>query len=141
MHHGTIAFGNQVIRDAAVRDKLSAEPGGVLCFEMDAAGLVNCLVVQGVCDYTDSHKNKRWRAYGKEMLLIIAPAVVAKARTAVIWQAACGGAVSHWSSMVLGKRCAAPRCAVVDCKISVRVCADKMHPFCPTKYVKILCGW
>jgi nucleoside phosphorylase len=51
-HYGTIASGNQVIKDAAVRDKLSAELGGVLCFEMEAAGLMNtfpCLVVRGVC--------------------------------------------------------------------------------------------
>jgi hypothetical protein len=36
VHHGTIASGNQVIKDAAVRDKLSAELGGVLsitCWE------------------------------------------------------------------------------------------------------------
>ena len=62
MHHGTIASGNQVIKVTAVRDKLSAELGGVLCFEIEAAGLINsfpCLVVHGVCDYADSRKNKR----------------------------------------------------------------------------------
>jgi nucleoside phosphorylase len=91
-HYGTIASGNQVIKDAAVRDKLSAELGGVLCFEMEAAGLMNsfpCLVVRGVCDYADSHKNKRWQAsaagmaaaYAKEVLLVIPPAEVAKLRT------------------------------------------------------------
>jgi nucleoside phosphorylase len=93
VHHGTIASGNQVIRDAAVRDKLSAELGGVLCFEMEAAGLMNsfpCLVVRGICDYADSHKNKRWQpyaagtaaAYAKEVLSVIPPAEVAKSRTA-----------------------------------------------------------
>jgi nucleoside phosphorylase len=83
-HYGTIASGNQVIKDAAVRDKLSAELSGVLCFEMEAAGLMNsfpCLVVRGVCDYADSHKNKRWQAYAagtaaayaKEVLLVVPP--------------------------------------------------------------------
>jgi nucleoside phosphorylase len=92
VHHGTIASGNQVIKDAAVRDKLSAELGGVLCFEMEAAGLMNsfpCLVVRGVCDYADSHKNKRWQfyaagtaaAYAKEILSVIPPADVVKSRT------------------------------------------------------------
>ena len=36
----------------------------VLCFEMEAAGIVNtlpCLVVRGICDYSDSHKNKRFQ--------------------------------------------------------------------------------
>ena len=89
----SIASGNQVIKDAAVRDRLSAELGGVLCFEMEAAGLMNsfpCLVVRGICDYADSHKNKRWQpyaagtaaAYAKEVLSVIPPAEVAKSRTA-----------------------------------------------------------
>jgi nucleoside phosphorylase len=34
VHYGTIASGNQVIKDAATRDRLSEELGGVLCFEM-----------------------------------------------------------------------------------------------------------
>jgi nucleoside phosphorylase len=82
VHHGTIASGNQVMRSAAERDWVSAELGGVLCFEMEAAGLMNsfpCLVVRGVCDYADSHKNKRWQAYAagtaaayaKEVLSVI----------------------------------------------------------------------
>jgi hypothetical protein len=36
------------MRDGLIRDKLSLELGGVLCFEMEAAGLINsfpCLVV------------------------------------------------------------------------------------------------
>ncbi|KAF2629467.1 purine and uridine phosphorylase [Macroventuria anomochaeta] len=93
VHHGTIASGNQVMRSAAERDRVSAELGGVLCFEMEAAGLMNsfpCLVVRGICDYADSHKNKRWQAYAagtaaayaKEVLSAIPPADVAKLRTA-----------------------------------------------------------
>jgi nucleoside phosphorylase len=75
------------------RDWVSAALGGVLCFEMEAAGLMNsfpCLVVRGICDYADSHKNKRWQpyavataaAYAKEVLSVIPPAEVAKSRTA-----------------------------------------------------------
>ena len=92
VHYGTIASGNQVMRDAAERDRVSAELGGVLCFEMEAAGLMNsfpCLVIRGICDYADSHKNKKWHAYaagtaaacGKEVLSVIPPTEVAKART------------------------------------------------------------
>ncbi|KAH7111790.1 hypothetical protein B0J11DRAFT_585727 [Dendryphion nanum] len=92
VHYGTIASGNQVIKDGRMRDKFSTELGGVLCFEMEAAGLMNvfpCLVIRGICDYADSHKNKRWQpyaagtaaAYAKEVLLAIPPAEVAKART------------------------------------------------------------
>ncbi|KAJ4285976.1 hypothetical protein N0V90_013542 [Kalmusia sp. IMI 367209] len=87
VHHGTIASGNQVMKDAAERDSVSAELGGVLCFEMEAAGLMNsfpCLVIRGVCDYADSHKNKQWQAYAagtaaayaKELLSVIPVAAV-----------------------------------------------------------------
>ncbi|CAN9251157.1 unnamed protein product, partial [Alternaria alternata] len=87
VHYGTIASGNQVMKDAAVRDKLSAELGGVLCFEMEAAGLMNsfpCLVIRGICDYADTHKNYQWQAYGagtaaayaKELLSVIPAAEV-----------------------------------------------------------------
>ncbi|OCK76289.1 TPR-like protein [Lepidopterella palustris CBS 459.81] len=92
VHYGTIASGNQVIKDGVTRDKLSSELGGVLCFEMEAAGLMNtfpCLVVRGICDYADSHKNKRWQPYAaataaacaRKLLSIIPAAEVADART------------------------------------------------------------
>lgn len=61
VHYGTIASGNQVMRDGTERDRVSSELGGVLCFEMEAAGLMNnfpCLVIRGICDYADSHKTK-----------------------------------------------------------------------------------
>ncbi|KAH8651628.1 nucleoside phosphorylase domain-containing protein [Tricladium varicosporioides] len=66
IHYGTIASGNQVMKDGIERDRLSSELGGVLCFEMEAAGLMNnfpCLVIRGICDYADSHKNKGWQPY------------------------------------------------------------------------------
>ncbi|KAK5049859.1 hypothetical protein LTR84_003977 [Exophiala bonariae] len=65
MHYGPIASGNSVIKDATTRDHLGKELG-VLCFEMEAAGLMDnfpCLVVRGICDYSDSHKNKIWQGY------------------------------------------------------------------------------
>jgi nucleoside phosphorylase len=90
VHYGIIASGNQVIKDAAQRDRVSKEFGGVLCFEMEAAGLMSsfqCLVIRGICDYADSHKNKKWQAYAagtaaacaKEVLSMIPPAEGAKA--------------------------------------------------------------
>ncbi|KAG5661854.1 hypothetical protein KAF25_004093 [Fusarium avenaceum] len=81
IHYGRIASGNQVIKDGLTRDKLSQELGSI-CFEMEAAGLMHnfpCLVVRGICDYSDSHKNKNWQeyaalvaaAYAKEILLTL----------------------------------------------------------------------
>ncbi|KAF4984995.1 hypothetical protein FDECE_16911, partial [Fusarium decemcellulare] len=62
-HYGVIASGNQVIKDPALRDRLGND---CICFEMEAAGLMNdfpCLVIRGVCDYADSHKNDCWHRY------------------------------------------------------------------------------
>ena len=86
VHYGLIASANQLIKDATVRDRLAAEKD-VLCFKMEAAGLTNhfpCLVIRGICDYSDSHKNKEWQgyaamaaaAYAKDLLYRIAPNMV-----------------------------------------------------------------
>ncbi|KAF5124094.1 hypothetical protein E5D57_012017 [Metarhizium anisopliae] len=93
IHYGTIASGNKVMRDAVTRDCVSEGLGGVLCFEMEAAGLMNnapCLVIRGICDYADSHKNKMWQAYAagtaaacaKEVLSVIPAARVGKSKAA-----------------------------------------------------------
>jgi nucleoside phosphorylase len=74
------------MKNALIREKLAAETG-VLCFEMEAAGLMNsfpCLVIRGICDYADSHKNKQWQgyaamaaaAYTKDLLQQIIPSKV-----------------------------------------------------------------
>jgi nucleoside phosphorylase len=92
VHYGTIASGNQVMRDGAARDRVSLELGSVLCFEMEAAGLMNsfpCLAIRGICDYSDSHKNKKWQAYAagtaaayaKEFLSVVPATEVAIAPT------------------------------------------------------------
>ncbi|RPA76560.1 purine and uridine phosphorylase [Ascobolus immersus RN42] len=65
IHYGLIASGNQVVKDALLRDELVAAKN-VLCFEMEAAGLMDnlpCLAVRGICDYSDSHKNNQWQGY------------------------------------------------------------------------------
>ncbi|KAI1150743.1 hypothetical protein F4825DRAFT_463129 [Nemania diffusa] len=81
VHYGTIASGNQVIKHAETRNKL-ARKFNAICFEMEAAGLMEslqCLVIRGICDYSDSHKSKQWQkyasataaAYAKELLSVI----------------------------------------------------------------------
>jgi len=65
IHYGVIAAANQLMKDATIRDTIATEKG-VMCFEMEAAGLMNhfpCLVVRGICDCSDSHKNKEWQGY------------------------------------------------------------------------------
>jgi nucleoside phosphorylase len=83
VHYGLIASADKLMKDALFRDML-AEKLDVLCFEMEAAGLMNhfpCLVIRGICDYSDSHKNKEWQgyaamaaaSYAKDLLYRIAP--------------------------------------------------------------------
>jgi nucleoside phosphorylase len=53
------------MKDALLRDEQAYERD-VLCFEMEAAGLMDyfpCLVIRGICDYSDTHKNKSWQGY------------------------------------------------------------------------------
>jgi nucleoside phosphorylase len=89
VHYGVIASGNQMMRHGLTRDRISYQAGGVLCFEMEAAGLMNdfpCLVVRGISDYADSHANNAWQefaafvaaAYAKELLGML-PAVASPA--------------------------------------------------------------
>src|SRR5271155_5783334 len=86
VHYGLIASADRLMEDAQVRDTLAQEEG-VLCFEMEAAGLMDhipCVVIRGICNYSDSHKNDTWQgyaaataaAYAKELLDVVpSPAV------------------------------------------------------------------
>jgi len=91
VHYGLIASSNQLMKDAMKRDYL-AEGEDVLCFEMEAAGLMRhfpCLVVRGICDYSDTHKNKTWQghasmvaaAYCKSLIGLLVPRKVEKERS------------------------------------------------------------
>ncbi|KAE8410190.1 nucleoside phosphorylase domain-containing protein [Aspergillus pseudocaelatus] len=82
IHYGLIGSTNQIVKDGRQRDQLARDLG-IFCVEMEAAGLMDefpCLVIRGICDYADSHKNKEWQgyaaavaaAYAKELLLAVA---------------------------------------------------------------------
>ncbi|KAF9877062.1 ceramide glucosyltransferase [Colletotrichum karsti] len=88
IHYGLIASGNQVVKDGLLRERLNKDLGGnLLCVEMEAAGLMTnfpCLVIRGICDYADAHKNKDWQehaaavaaAFVKEFLDYVPPEAV-----------------------------------------------------------------
>lgn len=82
VHYGPIPSVARVVKDAELRDRLASKLGN-LCFEMEAAGLMDnfpCLIIRGISDYADSHKNNHWHgyaaataaAYAKELLSVIA---------------------------------------------------------------------
>ncbi|KAI1330998.1 nucleoside phosphorylase domain-containing protein [Xylariaceae sp. FL0255] len=87
-HYGLIASGDRVIKNAEIRDYIAREAGrDVLCFEMEAAGLLtefSSIVIRGISDYADSHKNSSWQHYAaataaactKELLSYVDPEVV-----------------------------------------------------------------
>lgn len=65
VHRGTIASGELVIKNASRRDRL-AKRYRILCFEMEAAGALAdfpCMVIRGISDYCDSHKNNSWKGF------------------------------------------------------------------------------
>ncbi|KAK9848920.1 hypothetical protein MYU51_015249 [Penicillium brevicompactum] len=87
-YYGIIASGNAVIKDAKTRENLRLKTGA-LCFEMEAAGLMMgfpCIVIRGICDYADTHKNKQWQgyaalaaaSYAKELLAYVATGLVSQ---------------------------------------------------------------
>lgn len=80
------------MKNAVERDRLGRELGAK-CVEMEAAGLMNdfpCIVVRGICDYADSHKNDVWQEYAavtaagfiKELLSIVKPVEVTNVKQA-----------------------------------------------------------
>jgi nucleoside phosphorylase len=81
VHYGLIASADRLMKDAQIRDTLARDEE-VLCFEMEAAGVMDhfpCIVIRGICDYSDTHKNDIWQgyaaataaAYAKELLDVI----------------------------------------------------------------------
>jgi nucleoside phosphorylase len=92
IHFGLIASANNVRKDGRTREKLR-QKHDILCFEMEAAGIMNhfaCSVVRGISDYADSHKNDQWQpyaafaaaAYTKEALTLL-PRIEVAALTTV----------------------------------------------------------
>ncbi|KAL3470095.1 hypothetical protein BJX99DRAFT_264532 [Aspergillus californicus] len=90
VHYGLIASADQVMKDSEARDRLAQEHE-ILCFEMEAAGLMDklpTLVIRGICDYSDSHKQKQWQkyaaltaaAYAKSLLSTVPVEIDATAR-------------------------------------------------------------
>ena len=76
--YGNIASADMVMKHAANRDLVAAREK-IIAFEMEGAGLMDtsrALVIRGVCDYADSHKNDEWHnfaavaaaAYAKELI-------------------------------------------------------------------------
>jgi nucleoside phosphorylase len=78
IHFGLIASGDTVMKSGEERDMIAAIEK-VIAFEMEGAGIWNnfpCLVIKGVCDYADAHKNKKWQGYAAATAAACARAVL-----------------------------------------------------------------
>jgi nucleoside phosphorylase len=85
IHYGLIASGDTVMRSATNAAEIGGRVvGDILCFEMEAAGIMTeypCIVIRGISDYADSHKNDAWQHYAaavaagcaKELLSYVDP--------------------------------------------------------------------
>ncbi|OTA02623.1 hypothetical protein A9Z42_0029960 [Trichoderma parareesei] len=62
---GRVASADTVMKSGVHRDQI-AKQHNIIAFEMEGAGLWDeapCIVVKGICDYADSHKNKIWQPF------------------------------------------------------------------------------
>jgi nucleoside phosphorylase len=92
IHYGVIATGSVVVKHALTREEIRQKHRAI-CLEMEAAGLMNnfpCVVIRGISDYADSHKNDQWQPYAaasaaacaKELLEYAQPKALDQERTA-----------------------------------------------------------
>ncbi|KAL1962579.1 hypothetical protein VTN77DRAFT_9372 [Rasamsonia byssochlamydoides] len=83
VHYGVIATSSVVVKHAPTREAIRQKHRAI-CLEMEAAGLMNnfpCVVIRGISDYADSHKNNLWQPYAaataaacaKELLEYVQP--------------------------------------------------------------------
>lgn len=77
---GRMASGDTVMKSGEHRDQL-ARQHNVLAFEMEGAGAwdeVPCIIIKGICDYADSHKNKKWQPFAAATAASVMKAVLGR---------------------------------------------------------------
>lgn len=77
---GRVASGDTVMKSGEHRDQV-AKQYGVIAFEMEGAGVwdeLPCIVVKGICDYADSHKNKAWQPHAAATAAAVLKAILRK---------------------------------------------------------------
>ncbi|KAI5460662.1 hypothetical protein BGZ63DRAFT_249617 [Mariannaea sp. PMI_226] len=77
---GRIGSGNTVMKNGRDRDRIATRHG-LIAFEMEGAGVwdeVPCIIVKGICDYADSHKNKAWQDFAAATAAAVAKAILGR---------------------------------------------------------------
>jgi len=83
IHLAAIGSANTLLKDAAQRDRLRDEHG-VRAIEMEGSGTADAawsarrdyLVIRGICDYCDTHKNDDWQHYAALVAAAYARALI-----------------------------------------------------------------
>jgi nucleoside phosphorylase len=77
---GRIGSGNTVMKSGDDHDRIAAQHD-IVAYEMEGAGAwdeLPCLVVKGVCDYADSHKDKAWQDFAAATAAAVTKAVLGR---------------------------------------------------------------
>ncbi|KAM0489493.1 hypothetical protein ACHAP8_012518 [Fusarium lateritium] len=83
IHRGLILSGGGVIKNPEDRDRLRRGNKQAICYEMEAAGIMDqipCLVIRGICDYSDTHKSDEWHHYAAAVAAAYGGAILMKIR-------------------------------------------------------------
>jgi nucleoside phosphorylase len=81
VHRGLILSGSGVVKNPEDRDRLRRGHNKAICFEMEAAGIMDvipCLVIRGICDYADTHKQDGWHRYAAAVAAAYGKAILRK---------------------------------------------------------------
>lgn len=81
VHRGLILSGNDVVKHPEAREHLRQGYNDAICFEMETAGIMDeipCLVVRGICDYADTHKQDGWHFYAAAVAAAYCKALLLK---------------------------------------------------------------
>ncbi|KAH8124534.1 hypothetical protein LI328DRAFT_166856 [Trichoderma asperelloides] len=77
---GRVGSGNTVMNSGEDRDRI-ASAHNIIAFEMEGAGAwdeIPCIVVKGICDYADSHKNKSWQDFAAATAAAVTKAILGR---------------------------------------------------------------
>jgi nucleoside phosphorylase len=84
LHYGLIGSSNMLLKDPQLRDRLRDEYK-VRAIEMEGSGIAAAtwmsgntgyLLIRGICDYCDSHKNDAWQGYAAVVAAAYARALI-----------------------------------------------------------------
>ncbi|RAL08534.1 5'-methylthioadenosine/S-adenosylhomocysteine nucleosidase family protein [Aspergillus homomorphus CBS 101889] len=81
VHRGLILSGGGIIQNPEDRERLRRGYDDALCFENSAAGVMDaipCLVIRGIYDYADTHKQDGWHRYAAAAAAAYCKAVLCK---------------------------------------------------------------